>query len=82
MYSCLQICYYSERRYKLLLNLDYLMKITMEQLQQFVLNTLEQTGSISDTRTLSDESGKDFKGADGQMAIQSALSSLESRQVS
>jgi hypothetical protein len=54
----------------------------MEQLQQLVLNRLEERGSISDTRTLIDEHGQDFKSAEGQLAIQSALSSLESRQVS
>jgi len=53
----------------------------MEQLQQLILDTLERYGSISDTRALIDEDGKMFKGSDGQMAVQSALSSLESRQV-
>jgi hypothetical protein len=53
----------------------------MEQLQQLILNTLEEKGSIADTRTLGDRDDQGFKTSESQMAVQAALSSLESRHV-
>jgi hypothetical protein len=59
----------------------FLTNMEQEQIQQVILNSLDKRGSISDTRTLIDENGQGFESSESQMAIQSALSSLESRQV-
>lgn len=54
----------------------------MEHLQQLILNVLAQDGSIVDSRNLTDpNNGQQFKTAESQVALQAALSSLESRNV-
>ncbi|KZS97754.1 hypothetical protein SISNIDRAFT_472667 [Sistotremastrum niveocremeum HHB9708] len=56
----------------------------MEKLQQFILSTLDKDESISDTRRLALVADADIpppSSAEGQQAIQGALSSLSSREM-